>query len=613
MMIKGYFYKLCFALLIVFSSFSCSKRIDFQDDYLRLKDSSRVQLSRDIKEFNAYTSRPKPDGFYNATNNEVFLQDNIPLFLSSNENFTKVYNYRWWMISKHLKKYYAPDEDKDYWVFTEFFGVMDWASRSGAIVCPAGHQFYDTRWLRNPEYLKSYAQYYLGGSGFKMNQRDNRAFATYIPRPESHHYSSWMVDGTEAFLKIHPDATWRNRMLPHLEDHQAVWDTLFTVKRVGSKTNGMYKFLDLYDGMEFSIGAALGLVASKGNDYGFITDENWREYYLGWNTTEKLSNSKKAKISPRAFKNGYPQLYLVRPTLNCYSYGNTHSLGSLYGLKASETGLADDLKKSKYYLDKAKQIQQKNLSVLWNKEDQFFNTYTAGDNTSGIRDYEARVRESVGYTPWYFNMIPKNNTEYDGAWQFFGSEKGFNNTNGMTTAEIQHPYYNEQAYAWNGRGWPFQNSVVNKAYANYLKNYKTDVTDKDRRLLYTHIEKFVKLHGGQPNIGEWYIPSNGKAFGGVKDYFHSTFPDMLIEDLLGFTPSHDDSFTIQCLLLQEEWDYFYLGNLRYHGHDIDIIWKKDWDKREGVHAPGLGVWVDGKMVVFTESLNEKLKISLKKQ
>jgi hypothetical protein len=216
----------------------------------------------------------------------------------------------------------------------------------------------------------------------------------------------------------------------------------------------------------------------------------------------------------------------------------------------------------------------------------------------------------VGYTPWYFNMIPDGETKYDEAWDMMFSEKGFKNNKGMATAETQHPLYNEQAYAWNGRGWPFQNSVVNKAYANYLKNYKSEVTNKDRKQLYDLINKLVTLHGEQRNIGEWYIPSNGTEFGGVKDYFHSTFPDMLIEDLLGFTSSHNDEFALQPMLPEDEWDFFYLGNILYHNHDIDIIWKKDWNNTKEGDQSKLCVWVDGVLVAKANSLNDKLVIEL---
>ncbi|MFS4454962.1 MGH1-like glycoside hydrolase domain-containing protein [Maribacter sp. 2304DJ31-5] len=602
---------LSFALLYILGTvYSCSVAIpDYDSELVRLRKVAKKTLSEDVKEFNDYKERPKSDGAYNSSNNSAFLQENIPMFLSSNEDFTEVYNYRWWMISKHLRPWKDPSTNKDIWVITEFFGWPGHASISGAIPCPAGHQFYDVRWLKDPTYLRSYAEFYLSGYASKNNQRENPAFHSHISRPESHHFSSWMVDATEAFLKVHPNKTWRNKMLPYMEAHQKVWDSKFMVNEYGSKTDGLYKVLDLYDGMEFTISATMPLIASDG-PYAFYTEEKWRDYYLGWGTINDLRSSKLV-ANQDAFANAYPLLYLVRPSINSYYYGNLKSLGNLYALKAGETDNQDAKNKSEMYHQKAHSLQARTLNTLWNEEDQFFYSYTAADNNYGVKDQESRVRESVGYTPWYFNMIPKSSKKYDAAWKMFYSKKGFYNKKGMTTAEQQSPYYDEQAYAWNGRGWPFQNSIVNKAYANYLKNYKDDdVTKADKELLYDYVQKLVDMHGEKRNIGEWYIPSNGEQFGGVQDYFHSTFPDMLIEDLLGFTSSHKDSFSIQPLLPEDKWDYFYLGNIRYHNCDIDIIWKKDWDPKTKGEQSKLCIWVNGKLMASNDSLNERVIVGL---
>lgn len=594
-------------------SCSTSKNMLYEREWQRLSLASKDTLSSQIDEFNSYPNRPASDGPFNASNNKVFLQENIPLFLSSNDTITKVYNYRWWMISKHLKEYNDPEDQQQYWVVTEFFGPRNWASLSGAITCPAGHQFYDVRWLRDPKFLNSYATYFMKGSASRLNQRENENFLTYLSRPESHHFSSWMIDGVEAFLKVHPDRVWLHEILPHMEKHQHVWDSLFTVHKPGAKTAGMYKILDLYDGMEFSLSAVLGLIESKGA-YDIYTADSWRDYYLGWGTTDKAAQSAQAKEFPKAFRKGYPDFYLVRPSVNAYAYANMRSLSDLYQLDNANTSNGSSSQKAKMYASRAQAIQQRVLDVLWNEDDQFFNTYSAGDNTFGIGDYEARVRESVGYTPWYFNMIPlASQHKYEKAWDMFSSPQGFYHNAGMTTAERQHPYYNEQAYAWNGRGWPFQNSVVYKGYANYLRHYKKEVQEKDKELLYDHIQKLAHMHGKErPNIGEWYIPSDGQAFGGEQDYFHSTFPDIVIEDLLGFQASHDNEFILEPLLPQDKWDYFFLGNLRYHQHDVDIIWKKDWDPQQPGDQSMLCVWVDKKLVRKSPTLNTRLVVSLAK-
>nr|WP_213491012.1 hypothetical protein [Mucilaginibacter sp. Bleaf8] len=578
-------YYIAAGLLLLTSSLltSCSsqKAALYSNELRRLKTASASKFALQIDEFNAYPQRPVSDGPLNPKNNKDFLLANVPLFSSSDSTITKVYNYRWWMISKHLKAYADPEDGKSYWVVTEFFGVKPWASLSGAITCPAGQQFYDVRWLRDKKFLKSYADYFMRGSASRLNQRENANFLTYLSRPESHHFSSWMINGIEAYLKVHPDAQWMHDLLPAMEKHQQVWDSLFTVKLPGAKTNGMYKILDLYDGMEFSLSAVLGLIHSKGA-YCLYTEDNWRKYYLGWETTGNAERSDQAKAYPKAFRKGYPDFYLIRPSVNSYAYGNLQSLADMYKLDEAKYRVSQSGSKAADYAARAAQVQNKVLQVLWNKQDQFFNTYSAGDNEFGARDYEARVRESVGYTPWYFGLIPTRDYDnYSKAWEMFASRKGFYNTAGMTTAEQQHPYYNEQAYAWNGRGWPFENSVVYKGYANYLRNYKKSSTPAEKQLLYDYIEKLARMHGTDHlNIGEWYIPSNGKTFGGESDYFHSTFPDIIIEDLLGFKAMHEHRFSINPLLPESKWDYFYLGNLRYHDHDIDIIWKKDWKPDE---------------------------------
>jgi hypothetical protein len=588
-----------------------SQKAQYDGELRRLKTAAKNKLEIQTDQFNNYKDRPKSDGPLNESNNKEFLLNNIPLFMSSDTLISKVYNYRWWMISKHLKEYHDPYDDKNYWVVTEFFGVKPWASLSGAITCPAGHQFYDVRWLRDDKFLKSYADYFMSGSASKLNQRENGNFLTYMSRPESHHFSSWMINGIDAFLKIHPDKEWLHKKLPDLERHQQVWDSLYMVKNAKAKTAGMYKILDLYNGMEFSLSAVLGLIESEG-PYSIYTKQSWRNYYLGWETTGNAAQSEQARQYPHAFRNGYPDYYMVRPSLNSYAYGNLQSLADLYELDEAAFQSVVNKNKAQQYHDQATELQQKVLKVLWNKDDQFFNSLTAGDNEFGARDYEARVRESVGYSPWYFKLIPSDDFEkYSKSWEMFSSPNGFYNTKGMTTAERQHPYYNEKAYAWNGRGWPYENSVVYKGYANYLRDYKKSASPAEKQLLYDYILKLAGMHGAAaPNIGEWYIPSDGETFGGEKDYFHSSFPDIIIEDLVGFKASHGNKFSIQPLLPENSWSYFYLGNIKYHNHEIDIIWKKDWDTNKPGDQSKLCVWVDNQLKGSTDSLNEVLNIKL---
>ncbi|MBD1426676.1 hypothetical protein H8B17_13880 [Sphingobacterium arenae] len=78
------------------------------------KTSAISILDKQVDEFNSYIDRPASDGHIDKRNNKAFLRDNIPLFLCSDSNITKVYNYRWWMISKHLKAYVDPYDEQTY-------------------------------------------------------------------------------------------------------------------------------------------------------------------------------------------------------------------------------------------------------------------------------------------------------------------------------------------------------------------------------------------------------------------------------------------------------------------------------------------------------------------
>ncbi len=598
------FIKLSLSGILFLIILSCSSTKLYESSRDELKQLASANLANDIQEFNRYDGRPNADGSFTSSNNTEFLLKNTPVFLSSDTIITKVFNYRFWMMLKHLKDYRDPEDDTNYWVYTEFYGYPNHASRSAAIPCPLGHQFYDARWVQDPQYLKSYAEYFLQGSASRLNQRENGSFLTNLSRPESHHFSSWLVNGVEAFLKVHPDKNWMQSMLPAMEQHQQVWDELFTVANKDSKTSGMYKIMDLYDGMEFSLSAVEALIASDG-PFDLYTTDNWREYYLGWSTTQKAANSEQAKNFPRAFNGGYPWFYLVRPSINSYAYGNLHSLSNMYSDLGNENRRAE-------FEERANSVMTKTLDILWSDEKQFFMSLSAGDNEFGVTDFETEVRESVGYTPWYFNMIPQeDHSKYDVAWKFFPSEKGFKNNRGMTTAERQHPYYNEQAYAWNGRGWPFQNSVVYKAYANYLRNYKNEVSEGDKQVLLDNINQLAALHGkDQKNIGEWYIPSDGEEFGGVPDYFHSTFPDIIISDLLGIAPQLDGTVTISPLLPIDSWEYFYLGDLVIKDHTVDFYWKKDWNPAKEGNQSSLKIWVDGSLIDTKNSDNGAIRFSL---
>jgi hypothetical protein len=65
------------------------------------------------------------------------------------------------LITKHLT-YGSPNSG---YSFTEFIDRPFWSGTYGAISCPAGHQLYEVRWLRDPNYARDYGRYWYRTPG----------------------------------------------------------------------------------------------------------------------------------------------------------------------------------------------------------------------------------------------------------------------------------------------------------------------------------------------------------------------------------------------------------------------------------------------------------------
>ena len=127
-----------------------------------------------VGRFNAEDDELYTNAFPNAKALK-FLAANIPLFECPDEDLERTYYFRWWTYRKHVR------ESPDGWVITEFLPKVSWSARHNTISCPAGHHFYEGRWLADPQYLDDYAVFWFrkGGS----------------PRQ----YSFWAADAIHAY------------------------------------------------------------------------------------------------------------------------------------------------------------------------------------------------------------------------------------------------------------------------------------------------------------------------------------------------------------------------------------------------------------------------------
>jgi len=154
----------------------------------------------------------------------AFLEENIPLLACPDEDIQRIYYFRWWTYRKHVKL--TPDG----YVVTEFLPKVPWSAKHNTISCPAGHHFYEGRWLRNPKYLDDYAVFWFrkGGS----------------PR----RYSFWAADAMYARYLVSPNRELITGLLDDLVGNYRAWERSRLV------SDGMFWQIDDRDGMEVSIG-----------------------------------------------------------------------------------------------------------------------------------------------------------------------------------------------------------------------------------------------------------------------------------------------------------------------------------------------------------------------
>ncbi len=176
-----------------------------------------------VERFNADDEELYSNAFPNDRAWE-FLAANVPRFDCPDKDIERTYYFRWWTYRKHVR------ETPDGFVITEFLPQVSWSAKHNTICCPAGHHFYEGRWLRDPKYLNDYAVFWFrrGGS----------------PR----YYSFWAADAIHAYYLVRHDASLVTDLLDDLVKNYEGWE------RSRLLGDGLFWQIDDRDGMEVSVG-----------------------------------------------------------------------------------------------------------------------------------------------------------------------------------------------------------------------------------------------------------------------------------------------------------------------------------------------------------------------
>lgn len=472
-----------------------------------------------------------------------WYQEHIPFFECPDREINTTYYYRWELLTKHLT-YGSANTG---YTFTEFIDRPFWSGAYGAISCPAGHQLYEARWLRQPRVAQDDSRYW---------------FRT--PGAQPRNYSTWLADSIWAVHEVQDDEVFAKDLLAELVQNYEAWEARQYVRDVG-----LFWQTGHDDGMEFNI------------------------------------NSRQSQDLVR----GAPA---YRPSFNSYMWADAQAIARIADL-AGETDLAGK------YRRKAADLKKEFQTRLWDDKRQFFFPLSMRDEERDGQTVQALTltyqtgkyagsphgRELIGYVPWQFKL-PDPGRGYEQAWKFLMDPNYFHAAYGPTTVERQDPQFVLQKTCcwWSGQSWPYATTQTLKALANLLQDYDQGViTNRDYQQL-LKIYTLSHRKDGKPYLAEALHPETGSfeghdAYNHSEHYFHSGYCDLIITGLAGLKPRADDVIEIEPLA-SDEWEYFALDDLIYHGRRLSILWDKH-GQRYGRGA-GLSLVVDGEVIANAKEL-----------
>ncbi|MEZ5326841.1 MAG: discoidin domain-containing protein [Verrucomicrobiales bacterium] len=474
-----------------------------------------------------------------------WFKANIPFFECPDPEITTTWYYRWELLTKHLT-YGSPTSG---YSFTEFIDRPFWSGAYGAISCPAGHQLYEARWLRDPNIARDYARYWLR-----------------TPGAQPRNYSTWLADSIWAVHEVHRDDAFITDLLPDLVGNFEAWE-----KRQFVPEEGLFWQIGHDDGMEFNIASRQTSDILRGA----------QSFRPSFNTYMWADARAIARIAGLA---------------------NEPNIATQYEARAG--ALKERLQASLW------DPQREFFLIRFKNDEHNEKDFPGKPVKAGSLIYETgpfagrpHGREEIGYVPWQFNLPDPG---YEAAWKFLMDPDYFYADRGPTTVERHDPMFLLQRSCcwWSGQSWPYATTQTLKAMANLLQNYEQQIVTRADYLELLSIYSLSHRKNDIPYLAEALHPDTGSfeghdAYNHSEHYFHSGFNDLIITGLAGLKPRADDTVEIDPLA-PADWPWFALDDIPYHGHNLSIFWDKD-GTRYG-KGQGLQLLVDGKTVATSPEL-----------
>jgi predicted GH43/DUF377 family glycosyl hydrolase len=461
-----------------------------------------------------------------------FLKSNIPLFECPDKDIERTYYFRWWTYRKHVKL--TPDG----FVITEFLPKVGWSGKHNTINCPAGHHFYEGRWLHNRKYLDDYAVFWFRKGGSVRS------------------YSFWAADAMWARYLVTTDKQQVTDLLADLVENYKGWE------KSRLEPDGLFWQIDDRDGMEVSIGGSGKRATINSYMYGDAVaiakiaglagrDDIAAKYKAEANRIRQLVLSKLWDEDAKFFKT------LPRKSEQLVDVREQHGYVPWYFNLPNE---------DKGYEEAWKQLMDPNG---------FYAPF--GPTTAEQRHPKFSVSYEGHQCQWNGPSWPLATTQtLVGLANLLNNYKqeAISKSDYFETLKIYTKSH--QLKREDGRIVPWIDENLNPYTGDWIARTRLK-TWKD---------------------GAWPEGKGGKERG--KDYNHSSYCDLINSGLVGLRPRADDIIEVNPLLPANTWDWFCLDNVLYHGQIITIVWDKTGDKYN--KGKGLRVFANGKEIAQSETI-----------
>jgi len=467
--------------------------------------------------------------------------------------------YRWWG-----ERYNTLDTNEPGYVYQYPTTIEGVNLYQNSVVLTQPMHLQDTKWIRNP-YL-AYGQILNVGE----------------------------LSGSSAFLDSPGHTSWNNHYSQYigtagLEAYQVQGGGKEIADRFASYFEG--------DGVG-------QLEHYDGNDNDLIAYDT---YYMPGNDADAISFG-----YPKSNASAPGARTIERPE-SAYVYGDFSAASQLYALAGADQAKVDAMQA------KGEAVRDSILDNLWSPTMRMFLAATSYGATSAATangkpnplPLEERslipARESNLYDIYAENLIPQEDAdEYVDGLRFLRYGDNFPIFPFYTANQYDRTAYNiGGSNNFSNINFAVQYRGVRSALRYYDPEQKYITPQYAERLLqWMAWSVYPNGDVSAPNQGEYYSNWNPttKTFTRNNPY-HVMLGNMnyiYIEDMAGLQPRSDD--LIQLWPIDLGYDHFMVNNLRYHDHDVTIVWDQD-----GSHyglGTGYTLYVDGEKKVTADKIGK---------